>query len=203
MLLDRWSNHELPKEMRINAKDTFYGIVGLMRGLTPAEAAGAAAKAYDTGAARFPAWKNNIFADGDGCGMRQVVTRLQKRGVKVYLLSATLDVLAWEGGRLLGVPREQVLGSLLELKDGKFTGEVRDSTYYTKGAIVRQWLDAPPLLAFGDSPTSDFSMLLEAAGAGFMINPRDSLVRRDREEAGARLVAVVFDGTEGAPAGAP
>ncbi len=203
MLLDRWSNTDLPKEQRISAKDTFYNIVVAMRGMTEAAAKKAARKAFEKGAGKFPGWLSKLFTDGGGCGMRQLLERVRARGIDIYFLSATLDVLAVEGGRLLGVSEDRVLGSILAMSDGRYTGEVRDSTYFAKGAITRQWLPAPPLLAFGDSPRSDFTMLLEAAGVGFMINPRDRLLEKDKEEANSRFVAVDFEGTEGDAGGTP
>ena len=114
----------------------------------------------------------------------------------MYLLSATLDVLAWEAGKQFKVPRERVLGSLLEVKDGRYTGRVKDSAYYTKGAIVRQWMSAPPMIVFGDSPSSDFSMMLEAAGVSFMVNPRPKFLVLDEADANSRFVAVWFDSVE-------
>jgi hypothetical protein len=39
-------------------------------------------------------------------------------------------------------------------------------------------------------------MLLEAAGASFMVTPRPELTARDEAEAGSRFVALWFDGTE-------
>ena len=84
------------------------------------------------------------------------------------------------------------------MKDGRYTGEVADSTYYAKGAITRQWLKAPPLFAFGDSARSDFTMVVEAAAAGFMVHTRPDFVARDDKEAGGRLVGLNFDLTEAA-----
>lgn len=200
IMLERATNYDLPKDQRVSAKDAFYNIVALLEGLTEAEVAEAARIAYHEGTEVFPPWKERIFFDTQ-CTMADAVEILLRRGVKPYLLSATLDVLAEEGGRVLGVPEELVLGSVLVRKGGVYTGEVGDSTYYTKGAIVRQWLPAPPLMAFGDSPTSDFPMMLEAWGPAFMINPREKFQVRDDQEAGSRLVAVWFPATVGtAPA---
>jgi phosphoserine phosphatase len=196
LLLERWTQPEVPDELRPSAKDMFYNIVRLMRGMTEEQATEVARAVFDTGASPFRPWLQRAFADNDGCHMRAIIDKMQARGIQVYLLSATLDVLAYASGRALGVPRERVVGSILEVRDGRYTGEVRDSAYYTKGAIARQWLPVPPLLVFGDSPHSDFSMLLEAAGASFMVNPRPELTARDEAEAGSRFVALWFDGTE-------
>jgi phosphoserine phosphatase len=196
LLLERWTNPEIPRNLRPSAKDMFYNIVAMMRGMTIAQAEAAAREVYSHGVGRYPPWRTRSFADKDGCSMRMLIARMKERGIEVYLLSATLDVLAREGGRVLGIPPERVLGSLLEVRDGKYTGQVRDSTYNAKGAIVRQWLSAPPLVAFGDSPNSDFPMLLEVAGASFMVNPRPEFLERDKNESGSRFVALWFDGTE-------
>lgn len=193
-LLDIYTGRAPPGPSAISNKDMFYLIVGLLEGTTPAEAQRAAKLAYTSGAGPYPAWQSRIFADSQSsCSMRTVIETLQEDGVHVYLLSATLDVLAWEAGHLLGVPEKRVLGSLLEIHNGRYTGEVRDSTYYTKGAIVRQWLAAPPILVFGDSPWSDASMMREAFGGVFMINPRPSLEELDEKKAGGQWAAVWFD----------
>jgi phosphoserine phosphatase len=199
LLLERWSNHDLPKSHRAGAKDTFMNIVAMLKGTTVEAAAAAAKRSYTEGSTNFPPWTKRIFADRSGCGMRKVVQVLQKMGVDVYVLSATLDPLAVEGAKMLGVPEDHALGSVLEVADGKYTGKVAASTYYTKGAITRQWLPAPPLFVFGDSPRSDFSMLMEAVGPAFMINARDSFIERDDKEAGSRFVRVGFEATEEEP----
>ncbi|MEK7706226.1 MAG: haloacid dehalogenase-like hydrolase [Myxococcota bacterium] len=203
LLLERWRNESLPAASRPTAKDTFYQIAQLMRGMTPQEARAAARVAFEKGALDYPAWSTQVFDDADGCGMRQLIAHMEAHGVEMYLLSATPDVLAWEAARVLGIPEGRAIGSLLEVVDGRYTGRVFDSTYYTKGTIVRQWLPAPPLLAFGDSVTSDFSMLAEAVGVGFMINPHEAFLARDAKEAGSRLVAVSYGSVEGGTSALP
>jgi hypothetical protein len=42
-------------------------------------------------------------------------------------------------------------------------------------------------------------MLLEAAGAAFMINAREDFLKRDSLEAGGRFVSVVLDTTRSHP----
>ncbi len=197
LLLRRTIDTTLPAEQRVSPKDAFYNLVLLLKGVRVNDAQRAAHQAIQQGAPPLPAWKERVFADRDGCGSARLVRLLVDHGVEVYLLSATPDVLVQEAGRLFGLPAERVRGSVLEVQDGEYTGRVLDNTYYVKGPITRQWLPAPPLVAFGDSPTSDFAMLLEATGAGFMINPRPSFVQRDLAEAGGRFVSLSFDGTEG------
>ncbi len=197
LLFKHHTDHSLPKEQQVSAKDAFYNIVKMLAGRTRAEVVPVARAAFHEGALGLPPWKQRVFADPSGCGMRQVIERLAKRGVEIYLLSATLDILAEEGGVLFGVPRERVLGSVLAVEDGRYTGEVADSTYYTKGPIVRQWLVAPPVFVFGDSPSSDFGMLAEAAGASFVVNPRPRWKTIDEEQAGSRLVSLAYPKTVG------
>ncbi|MCK5688764.1 haloacid dehalogenase-like hydrolase [Myxococcota bacterium] len=191
MLLDRWQDSSLPKAARAGGKETFESVIALLKGLDIKTVSDAAQQAFEKGANKMPSWNSQVFVDGE-CSMKKVITGLQTSGVKVYLLSATLNPLAIEAARQLGVPEEQALGSMLEIVDGLYTGQVKDSTYYTKGSIVRQWLPSPPVLAFGDSPSSDFSMLQEALGAAFMLNPRPKLIKFDKEKAGGLMVGVRF-----------
>jgi phosphoserine phosphatase len=195
ILFDRSIDLGLPEAERVSSKDSFYNIVQLLRGVSIEDGRAAARQAIEIGAGPYPAWKSRVFADGDGCGMADVLARLANEGVAVYLLSATPEVLVQEAGRLFGIPAERALGSTLEVEAGRYTGRVRENTYYSKGPLTRQWLPAPPIVAFGDSPTSDFAMLLEATAAGFMVNPRPPFLERDTKEAGARLVQLEFDGT--------
>ncbi|MBI3179409.1 MAG: haloacid dehalogenase-like hydrolase, partial [Deltaproteobacteria bacterium] len=196
LLLERSTDAKLPAEHKISTKDAFYNIVSLLAGMRVEDAEVAARRVYEQGSALYPPWRTHLFADRDGCSMRRIIETLKRRGMRVYLLSAGLDVLSWAAADALDVPRAQALGSLLAVKDGVYTGEVRDSTYTSKGPVIRQWLAAPPILVFGDSPQSDFDMMLEAAAAAFMVNPRPAFQERDDQEAGGRFVAVTFDGTE-------
>jgi len=196
LLLQRWTSPDVPEELRPSAKDMFYNIVTMMNGMTVTDAQKVARQVYEKGAGPFGPWKLRTFANKGGCGMRDIIARMEDRGIEVYLLSATLDVLAVEGAKGYSIPEARALGSVLEVVDGKYTGKVKDSAYYAKGAITRQWLPAPPLVAFGDSPSSDFTMLQESAGLGFLVNPREKLLAQDQNDAGGRLVALPFDGTE-------
>jgi phosphoserine phosphatase len=197
LLFHRRTAADVPEDHRVSAKDGFFQLVAMLKGLPEATVHDAARAVFEEGSSKYPPWRDQVFADQNGCGMRQVLQRLAARGVHVHFLSATLDVLAHHGADLLGVPRTRVLGSVLEVVNGHYTGKVVKSTYHTKGPLTRQLLSAPPLLAFGDSPRSDVPMLLEAVGAAFMVNPRPSLLERDRTDAGGRFVKLVFDVTEG------
>ena len=97
---------------------------------------------------------------------------------------------------MLGIGQEYRLGSILEVADGRYTGQV-ESTYMLKGPIVRDWLKAPAYLAFGDSATSDIPFMLDAAGPAFMINPGERFKKKDQDKAKGRLVEVRYSGVEG------
>lgn len=196
-LLLRHLSKEVPEESRVSAKDGFYTTVTMLKGLSVKQVEELAATAYTKGAGGMPPWSTRVFSSSDGCGMLDLIAALKMKGFRIYLLSATLDPLARMAADVLNVPAALALGSLLQVRDGVYTGEVKDSTYYAKGAIVRQWLPGPPLLAFGDSPRSDFSMLREAATAAFMINARAEFLERDNNEADSRFVEVEFDGIVG------
>lgn len=193
LLLDLWTDPNTPKTSRPDAKNMFFQIVGMMQGMTVAQGQEAARAVFETGSSRYPAWNTKFFHDADGCSMPRLVHSMHNKGIQVFFLSATLDVLAKMGGRMLDVPMDRVIGSVLEVEDGRYTGKVVASTYYSKAPITRQWLPAPPMFAFGDSPTSDFPMLLESFGLGVMVNPRPALQQKEKIEADDRFVAVWFD----------
>ncbi len=188
----------LPKEQRISAKDGFFETVALINGLTREEASRAAKKAIDEGALGMRGIRQEIF-DADGCSMAMLIDGLQTAGFEVYLLSATLDFLAFAAADVLGVPRDKTIGSPLEVKDDRYTGEVVLSTYGIKGSVTRAWLPSPPLMVFGDSASSDVPMMLEAYGAAFMMNPGERMLQKDAELAGGRFIALEWPGVIGGP----
>jgi phosphoserine phosphatase len=187
------TDRSLPEPQRISAKDAFYTLVALLRGVPVEAVRELAARVYADGTKQYAAWSDRVLGAGDACGMLGIIEKLRARGFMIYLLSATVDFLGLEGARRMGVPIEQVGASVLALADGRYTGDVADSSYYSKGSIVRQWLPSPPLLAFGDSPTSDFTMLREALVAGFMVNPRKGWADKDEQVMG-RLVSLALSG---------
>jgi phosphoserine phosphatase len=199
LLLDRSTNRSLPKPQRISPADTFYTIVSLLEGLKVEDVRQVAHDAYTTGSANYGPWLNRIYSDESQCTPKILIEKLHQKGFEVYLLSAAIDFLAQVGAHYLGVPVNRVMGSRLGVIDGRYTGKVTQSTYYTKRAIVRAWLPAPPLFVVGDSARSDFPMLLEAAVAGFCINTSSSLAKRDKHEAGGLLVDVFYKGSVGNP----
>ena len=196
LVLDLATRKDIPPEQRVSQKDAFYKTVELLEGLDVATVAAAARATFEEGAPGFPAHAKLFYADQDGCRIRDAFATFEKRGFPVHILTAGLDVLGVEAGRQMGLPPERVVASRLEVVNGKYTGKVADTAFYSKGPIARQWLGAPPYIVFGDSPSSDLPMMRESTGTSFMVNPRPELLKKDDEVAGGRFVSITFDATE-------
>ena len=188
---------DVPKASRPGAKEVFYAVAALLQGASVQEVEKAAEKVFIEGSQNFPPWRGQLYADPSGCGTRRIIEVLQQRGVAVYLLSATLDPLVQQAGKTLGVARATRMGSTLELKDGRYTGQVAHNTYAVKSPVVRQWLKSPPLFVFGDSARSDFPMMMEAVSTAFMVNPGSALTERDTKAAKGDMVTIEFAHQEG------
>lgn len=193
LLLALWTSPKVAEKSRPSAKDVFQITVELMAGLPLDKAQSIAHDVFNTASQGFEPYSEYFFDDEThACPAPRLIEILQKRGVDVYLLSATPDLLAMEAAKILKVPLDHVLGSVLETQNGHYTGRVLASTYSIKGAIARQWLKAPPVFSFGDSPDSDFSMFQETMGVAFMLNPRPAMQARDKNEAFGKIVALWY-----------
>ncbi|MBI3180423.1 MAG: haloacid dehalogenase-like hydrolase, partial [Deltaproteobacteria bacterium] len=95
LLLERSTDAKLPAEHKISTKDAFYNIVALLAGMRVEDAEKAARRVYEGGSSFYPPWRTHLFADRDGCSMRRIIETLKRRGMRVVLLSAGLDVLSW------------------------------------------------------------------------------------------------------------
>lgn len=196
LVLKRTTDASLPKEQRLNRKDGFYLVSAMLKGMAPKEAYRVAEIAMTQGSKLFGPLEAKFYDDPSGCSMRRMIGQLRSSGFQIYLISAGIDVLVKVAGDLLGIAPEYRLGSILEVKDDRYTGQV-ESTYMLKGPIVREWLEAPAYLAFGDSATSDIPFMLDAAGPAFMINPGDRFKKKDADKAKGRLVEVEYKAVEG------
>jgi len=183
----------VPQEQRVSPRDSFYQLVALLQGLDENTVSKAAASLFRTPVGDYPAWLDLLFVDSQGsCGMAELIALSKQRGIVPYFLSATLHPIAVEAARFLNIDPHHVIGSRLEVKNGIYTGQVETSTYAIKAPIVRQWLPNPPLIVFGDSPTSDFPMLLDAAAGAYMLNPRPSFIKRDIDDAAGLLTELWY-----------
>ncbi len=189
---ERATDPSLAKDQRVSIKDAFFLTSKVIAGLDVATVDDAAQTVLTKGAAGAPAIMTRFHADASGCGTMAMLGKLKARGIDVYFLSATLDVLARAAARVVGIPEDHAIGSALEIVDGRYTGQVVTSLYEIKGPVLRQWVGVPPLMVFGDSPVSDFPMMVEAVGTGFMVNPRQELLDKDKDAAQGRLVQVNF-----------
>lgn len=178
----------------VNRRDQFYAVAALLEGLSPEEARAAANHAFLVGTAAYPPWKTKFHASEDGCGMREILAKLKERGMEIYIVSSSLDVLVNVAGEHLGIDADHRRGSALEIRDGRYTGNV-ESLYAQKAETVREWLDRPAFLGFGDSAESDFPFLHEVAGPVFMVNPDAAFRDRDIEDADGRFVILDFGET--------
>lgn len=192
LLYDRATDTTLPKEQRVSVKDAFFMTVRVLEGLDTKTVDHASDIAVTKGAFGAPGAMQRYHQDASGCGTAAIMAKLKARGVEQYLLSATLEPLARAAARGMGLEENHAIGSPLEIKDGRYTGNVITSIYELKGPVLRQWVAVPPIMIFGDSATSDIPMMVEAIGTGFMVNPRTEILAKDNEVAGGRLVAVTF-----------
>ncbi|NTW37692.1 MAG: hypothetical protein HGB17_16590, partial [Syntrophobacteraceae bacterium] len=83
LLLTLWADTKLPEANRPTAKDMFYLIVSMMKGMTVGEAEGAAEAAYLKGGGQFPPYQHMVYDDPSGCGMRRIIALLEERGIKL------------------------------------------------------------------------------------------------------------------------
>ena len=192
LLYDRATDTTLPKDQRVPVKDAFFMTVRLLEGLDTATVDQASDIAVTKGAYGAPGAMQRYHQDASGCGTAAVLAKGKARGVEQYLLSATLEPLARAAARGMGLAENHAIGSPLEIKGGRYTGQVIASIYELKGPVLRQWVGVPPLMVFGDSATSDMPMMVEAIGTGFMVNPRAEILEKDKEVAGGRMVSVTF-----------
>lgn len=195
-LAQRWNNRDLPRAARPSGKEMFIALIQMLRGQPVKETKALARTLLTQRYTPHPPWRERVFA-AEGCSMVDVANLLRARGVKLYALSASLGLLAEVGATLLDIPSSHVMGARLAVKNGRYTGQLSEGTYWSKASLVRQWLPSPPALVFGDSANSDFGMLQQAMVAGFMVNPGQALETRDEDEADYRLVALKFDGMVG------
>ena len=175
----------------ISRKDAFFLTARALRGLTQEEVVKAARRTMEQGAEGIAPWSKRLFAGSHQCGAVKLVQTLQKAGVQVVFLSATLAPLVKAAGDLLGVGHKDSLGSELVIKDGYYTGDVA-STYAYKASIVRQHLPNPPILVLGDSARSDFPMMLESVGMVLMVNPGPGLLKKGAGDGHGQFTVLRF-----------
>lgn len=196
LVLKHATDTSLPKAQRLNRKDGFYLVAAMLAGISKQDAYKIAERSMTQGSSGYPPLQGKFYDDPSGCSMRRIVGQLRSSGFEVYFISAGLDVLVDVAGDMLGIGPEQRIGSILEVKDAHYTGNV-ESTYMLKGTVVREWLGGPAYLAFGDSVNSDFPFMLDAAGPAFMINPDDRFKKKDQDIANGRFVEVRYEKVEG------
>src|SRR5581483_5455845 len=105
---------------------------------------------------------------------RAAVRERREAGYRCALLTTSTPYAAWPVARAVGI--DDVLSSRLEVRDGRFTGEVVEPLCYGQGkvAMAEQWardhgIDLKASAFFTDS-ISDLPML-ERVGEPIVVNP--------------------------------
>lgn len=121
----------------------------------------------------------HIYAEG-----RRLVGSLLRQGSPVAILTSTNSIVARPIAEALGI--SEVLGTTLELRDGRFTGRITGSYGAREGkvAIAREWaarhgVTLADFAYYGDSVND--VQILEAVGFPNTVNPSGEL-RRIAEE---------------------
>jgi HAD superfamily phosphoserine phosphatase-like hydrolase len=124
-----------------------------MAGMQEARVRELAARYWDRG---FGSFEGQIFRP-----MKVLVRELQRRGVDVYIVSASNPWLVAEGARRLGIDESHVIGMGVEVKGGRLTDRLTRPVPWEAGKVeaIRARIGAGrPVLVAGDS-TGDLAML--------------------------------------------
>jgi phosphoserine phosphatase len=124
-----------------------------MAGMKESRVRRLAARYWERG---FGGFEGQIFAP-----MKALVGELQRRGVDVYIVSASNPWLVAEGARRLGIDRSHVIGMGVEVKGGRLTDRLTRPVPWEAGkvdAIRARIGTGRPVLVAGDS-TGDLAML--------------------------------------------
>ncbi len=181
-----WRRHQ---QGRLEDLELFKLAVTAMAGLKESRVRELAARYYRLG---FGGFEGQIFAP-----QRALIEELQRRGVEVYLVSASSPWLIEESAKRLGVPAGRVIAMTAEVDaSGRLTRELTPPLPWKEGkvdAIRARGLTArgPIILAAGDS-AGDLRMLeLPAASGGLSlaVNPQQTprVARAAREHGWASV----------------
>ena len=127
----------------------------------------------------------NTFSPEVSPEARQCVKEHQDRGDLVAIVTSATIYGAGPLGRELGI--EEVLTTELEVKDGRFTGDVVEPLCYSQGKIerARKLLDRHGIaledVSFYSDSVTDLP-LLRAVGTPMIVNPDARLLREARKQ---------------------
>jgi phosphatidylglycerophosphatase C len=116
------------------------------------------------------------FQDRIFPAMQSAIANLQRRGVRVWIVSASHRWIIEAGADYLHVRRSNVIAISAKVKDGRITGEVINPVPFQAGKVeaIRGHLSTLPFIAFSDS-INDLPMLELATTSRVVINPDERL----------------------------
>ena len=84
---------------------------------------------------------------------QNLIRKLQSAGAEVWIISSLNQWLAEAGARHLGVPPEHVIGTRLEVVDGRLTQKILEPVPSRQGKVeaIRKFIGKQPFLAIGDA----------------------------------------------------
>jgi phosphoserine phosphatase len=96
---------------------------------------------------------------------QHLIEYLQKRGVRIYVVTASIKWSVEPGAELLGIPKTQVLGVQTKVESGKITDEQNGFITYREGKSQQLLLETggiAPFLCAGNT-TGDLNLLESAS----------------------------------------
>lgn len=150
---------EYEKKLAVDRQEGYTWLVSLMAGLPEAE--------LKIWAADF--FKEN-FVQKIYYPQKKLISQLQKKGIPVWIVSASNRWVVEAGANWLNVPLSNVIGIDLVVENGVLTNQVKQPVTYKQGKILalQQRTQLPILLASGDS-VGDQQMLEQASKLSLLI----------------------------------
>lgn len=160
---------EYEKKLAIDRQEGYTWIVSLMAGIPELE--------LKIWAADF--FKEN-FVQKIYYPQKKLISQLQKKGIPVWIVSASNRWVIEAGANWLNVPLSNVIGIDLVVENGVLTNQVKQPVTYKQGKILalQQRTQLPILLASGDS-VGDQQLLEQAVKLSLLIthelNQKDTI----------------------------
>ena len=102
-----------------------------------------------------------------------LIQDLEKRGVQVWIVSASGQWLVDQAAETLGISPEHVIGIRTETNNGIITDKIIPPVTYRAGKVeaIQKYIKQRPVLAAGNAMT-DYEMLMYAKELSIVINPQ-------------------------------
>lgn len=156
----------------IDGATFFLDTAASLRGVSDVKLHALVEELYERGAPGRGPYTQRALGHGTSLATsRELIAKLEEKGVRCYIITAGLTILARAGARVLGVSPANVYGGDLGFRGRFCTGQTTDVAQLGKDTLVRRDIGVPPLFAFGDSAHTDAPMLPLALVRGFMVDP--------------------------------